>query len=103
MLNIPIPDQFQSFVEQQATDAGFPNVSGYVLHLIQQEQQRVSDVDQPLNHSVDRKTDPILLMQLPLADRRQVLATQAAVMATHYEQDNAWRDLMAGEFIEYLN
>jgi hypothetical protein len=99
MLNIPIPDQLQSFVEQQALDAGFPSVSGYVLHLIQQEQQRlaVSTVDQPF----DRESDPILLMQLPLADRRQVLATQAAAMAAHYEQDNDWREFTAGEFIRY--
>jgi hypothetical protein len=74
MLNIPIPDHLQSLVEQQATDAGFSSVSSYVLHLIQQEQQRitVSAVDQPC----DRETDPIASMQLPLADRRQVLVTR---------------------------
>jgi hypothetical protein len=99
MLNIAIPDPLQSFVEQQATDAGL-NVSGYVLDLIHREQQRVGmrGIDQPM---IDRETDPILLMKLPLADRRKILAAQADVMAVHYEQDHDWREFMAGDFIDY--
>jgi hypothetical protein len=67
------------------------------LHYVESLKQRIamSEIDQPC----DRKTDPIVLMQLPLADRRQALAAQAAVMATHYEQDNDWREFTAGDFM----
>jgi hypothetical protein len=99
MLNIPLPDQLQSFVDQQAIDTGFPNASGYVLHLIEKEQQRleVGKVDQ----SIDRETDPAFLMTLPLPDRRRILAAQADGMVAHYEQDHDWREFTAGDFIDY--
>jgi hypothetical protein len=60
------------------------------LHYVESLKQRIamSEIDQPC----DRKTDPIVLMQLPLA-------AQAAVMATHYEQDNDWREFTAGDFM----
>jgi hypothetical protein len=59
------------------------------LHYVEYLKQRIAtnEVDQPF----DRETDPIVLMQLPLTDRRQVLAAQAAVIADHYEQDNDWQ------------
>jgi hypothetical protein len=69
------------------------------LHYVEYLKQRIamSEVDQPF----DRETDQIVLMQLPLADRRQALPAQAAVIATHYEQDNDWREFTAGDFIDY--
>jgi hypothetical protein len=65
MLNIRIPDQLQSFVEQQAIDTGFPSASGYVLHLIEKEQRRLKV---GMDQSIDRETDPVFLMTLPLAE-----------------------------------
>jgi hypothetical protein len=93
MLNIPIPDQLQSFVEQQAIDTGFPSARDYVLHLIEKEQRRL---EVGIDRSIDRETDPVFLMTLPLADRRRILAAQADLMVAHYEQDTEWREFMGG-------
>jgi antitoxin ParD1/3/4 len=46
MVNISLPDQIQSFLDQQATAAGFSNTSEYVYHLILQEQERLSQQEQ---------------------------------------------------------
>jgi hypothetical protein len=92
MLNIPLPDQLQSFVEQQAIDTGFPSARDYVLHLIEKEQRRL---EVGIDRSIDRETDPVFLMTLPLADRRRILAAQADLMVAHYEQDNDWHEFMA--------
>jgi hypothetical protein len=93
MLNTPLPDQLQSFVEQQAMDTGFTSASGYVLHLIEKEQKRL---EVGIDQSIDRETDPVFLMTMPLADRRRILAAQADLMVAHYEQDNNWREFMGG-------
>jgi hypothetical protein len=55
------------------------------LHYVEYLKQRIamSELDQPS----DRETNPIVLMQLPLADRQMVPA-RAVVMANHYEKDN---------------
>lgn len=36
----------------------------------------------------------------PLAERRVILAMQAKEMATHYQDSNDWRELMAGDIID---
>jgi hypothetical protein len=55
------------------------------LHYVEYLKQRIamSELYQPS----DRETNPIVLMQLPLADRQMVPA-RAVVMANHYEKDN---------------
>lgn len=40
-------------------------------------------------------------MKLPLEKRRQILAEQAKKLAAHYEQDSEWRELQAGDIVEY--
>jgi antitoxin ParD1/3/4 len=42
MLNISLPDQVQTFVEEQAIAAGFNSANEYVYHLILREQERVA-------------------------------------------------------------
>lgn len=42
MLNISLPDQVQTFVEEQAIAAGFNSANEYVYHLIVQEQARIA-------------------------------------------------------------
>jgi antitoxin ParD1/3/4 len=41
MLNISLPDQVQTFVEEQAIAAGFTSANEYVHHLILREQERI--------------------------------------------------------------
>ncbi|MGI0492157.1 ribbon-helix-helix domain-containing protein [Alkalinema pantanalense CENA528] len=42
MLNISLPDQVQTFVEEQAIAAGFNSANEYIYHLILREQERVA-------------------------------------------------------------
>lgn len=42
MLNISLPDQVQTFVEEQAIAAGFNSANDYVYHLIVREQERIA-------------------------------------------------------------
>ncbi|MEM6614522.1 MAG: type II toxin-antitoxin system ParD family antitoxin [Cyanobacteria bacterium P01_C01_bin.72] len=46
MLNISLPDQIQSFVEEQAKAAGFSSTDDYVYQLVLQEQTRLAQQDQ---------------------------------------------------------
>ncbi len=47
--------------------------------------------------TIERKA----FMKLPLEERRRLLAQRAEKLAEHYEQDSEWRDLEAGEIVEY--
>lgn len=40
-------------------------------------------------------------MKLPLEERRRLMAEQAEKLSSHYEQDTGWRELGAGDFVEY--
>ncbi|MEG4968842.1 DUF433 domain-containing protein [Microcoleus sp. B6-A1] len=40
-------------------------------------------------------------MQLPLEERRNILAKQAEVMLQHYQEDREWQELEAGDLIDY--
>ncbi len=40
-------------------------------------------------------------MKLPLEERRRILSEQAEKMAPHYEQDREWKELQAGDLVEY--
>jgi hypothetical protein len=82
MLNISIPAKIQSFVEQQAHDAGFTDASDYVVYLIQQEQKRLELFQ---DQRPSDEFDPLELMKLPLPERNRILAAQADVMLAHYQ------------------
>jgi hypothetical protein len=40
-------------------------------------------------------------LKLPLAERRRILAEQAEAMQAHYQQNPEWKELMAGDIVEY--
>ena len=40
-------------------------------------------------------------MQLPLEERRNILAKQAELMLQHYQEDREWQELEAGDLIDY--
>jgi acyl-CoA reductase-like NAD-dependent aldehyde dehydrogenase len=40
-------------------------------------------------------------LQLTQVERRRILAEQAEHLRDHYEQDSEWRDLEAGDLVEY--
>ena len=51
---------------------------------------------QPLSLSERRA-----FMKLPLSERRQILASQAEEMFEHYQNSPQWRELQAGDIIDY--
>jgi hypothetical protein len=36
-----------------------------------------------------------------MAERRQILESQAEIMISHYQQDAEWQELMTGDIIDY--
>jgi len=46
MLNISLPEQIQSFVEEQAKALGYDSTNEYVYQLIMREQERVAQQEQ---------------------------------------------------------
>lgn len=40
-------------------------------------------------------------MKLPLEERRKILAEQMEKMMDHYKQDSEWKELQAGDLVEY--
>ena len=48
-----------------------------------------------------RKKSRRSLLKMPLEQRRQILAQQAEKMVEHYQQNPEWKELGAGDIIEY--
>ncbi|MGK7897727.1 MAG: hypothetical protein AB4372_29945 [Xenococcus sp. (in: cyanobacteria)] len=40
-------------------------------------------------------------LKLPIAERRRILAQQAAELSEHYQKDTEWREWVEGDIIEY--
>lgn len=40
-------------------------------------------------------------MRLPISERRHRLSQQASAMVEHYQQDQEWQELLAGDIIDY--
>lgn len=54
------------------------------------------EMEQPLS-LIERRA----FMNLPLEERRRILAEQAKKMVSHYAQDSEWKDFQGGDIIEY--
>jgi hypothetical protein len=50
-----------------------------------------------------RKISRRSLLKMPLEQRRQILAQQAEKMVEHYQQNPEWKELGAGDILEYHN
>lgn len=50
-----------------------------------------------------RKTSRRSLLKMPLEQRRQILSQQAEKMVEHYQQNPEWKELGAGDILEYHN
>jgi hypothetical protein len=50
-----------------------------------------------------RKKSRRSLLKMSLEQRRQILAQQAEKMVEHYQQNPEWKELGAGDIIEYHN
>ena len=50
-----------------------------------------------------RKNSRRSLLKMSLEQRRQILAQQAEKMVEHYQQNPEWKELGAGDILEYHN
>ncbi len=53
MLNISLPESIQAFIEEQVTKGGYSNPNDYILHLIHQEQVKITQVESLLLEGLD--------------------------------------------------
>lgn len=67
------------------------SVNEAIVHLIEQLP------DATVNTLEQRKA----FLRLPIAERHRILAEQANAIAFHYEQDTEWKELQAGDIVEY--
>ena len=55
-------------------------------------------VSKEQNLTLEQRLD---FLKLPIAERRQILESQAEEMLDHYQQETDWKDLMAGDIVDY--
>ncbi len=66
----------------------------------QEIEQTIAAAPQP-EHSTLTLHQRRAFMKLPISERRQILEKQAEVMLEHYETSQEWRELEAGDIIDY--
>lgn len=77
-----------------------------VLHAFAEEALTAEEAEQILGEPMASK-EPLSLVErraflkLPPEERRRMLAEQAQKMVSHYREDLGWRELQAGDFVEY--
>ncbi len=54
--------------------------------------------DRAQNLSLDQRQ---AFLKLPIAQRRQILQSQAEAMVDHYQEYSEWQELMSGDIIDY--
>ena len=64
--------------------------------ILQHQQSQVKEEEQSL--TIEQRLD---FLKLPIAERRQILESQAEEILTHYQQETDWKDLMAGDIVDY--
>lgn len=64
--------------------------------ILQHQQSQVKEEEQSL--TIEQRLD---FLKLPIAERRQILESQAEEILTHYQQETDWKDLMADDIVDY--
>lgn len=57
-----------------------------------------SPVSEEQSLTLEQRID---FLKLPIAERRQILESQAEEMIGHYQQETDWKELMVGDIIDY--
>jgi predicted DNA-binding antitoxin AbrB/MazE fold protein len=69
---------------------------------LQQKTPKELPSEQPLEMSTSNNDlSRWEFMQLPLAERRTILAKQAEQMLPYYQEDKEWQELETGDLIDY--
>ena len=64
--------------------------------ILQHQQGQVREEEQ--NLTLEQRLN---FLKLPIAERRQILESQAEEMLGHYQQETDWQELMVGDIIDY--
>ena len=81
-----------------------------MTQLLEQAFVAISALSQPeqdaIAHDIlqkikSRKISRRTLLKMPLESRRQILAKQAEQMLEHYQQNTEWKEIGAGDILEY--
>ena len=64
--------------------------------ILQHQQGKVREEEQ--NLTLEQRLN---FLKLPIAERRQILESQAEEMLGHYQQETDWQELMVGDIIDY--
>lgn len=56
---------------------------------------------QKLEEDSTTLADRYAFLKKPLAVRRKIMTSQAEALETHYVENSEWRELMAGDIVEY--
>ncbi len=64
------------------------------------------EAEKLINQKLDEKGAPASLrrrsfLKLPIEERRRIMQEQADQIQKHYEQDQSWRDVQAGDVLDY--
>ncbi|WP_236721461.1 hypothetical protein [Trichormus sp. NMC-1] len=56
-----------------------------------------ANIDELKEQNISRRE----LMKLPIEERQKILAAQSDLMLEHYQQNQEWQELEAGDLIDY--
>ena len=87
--------------DEEQWNLSFQNTQQSLIMAAQRAKQEISEGKaQPLDIDIDLEIPTIAdypsrreFMQLPLEERRNILAKQAEVMLQHYQKDRQWQEL----------
>ncbi len=88
--------EYRSLVETLYLLSNPANRDRLYQGILQHQQGQVREEEQSL--TLEQRLD---FLKLPIAERRQILEGQAEEMIAHYQQETDWKDLMAGDIIDY--
>jgi|AGSF01.1.fsa_nt_gi hypothetical protein len=95
--------------DEEQWNVSFQNTEQSLIVAAQRAKQEISaGKAQPLDIDIGLEIPTLAdypsrreFMQLPLEERRNILARQAEVMLQHYQEDREWQELEAGDLIDY--
>lgn len=92
-ITLNLPSEIESSLEMRAAERGLP-LEIYLERFLEHAfSTKLSDPE----GGFDRRS----FLKLPLAERRNIIASQAERMAPYYEQNSEWKEWLGGDLVEY--
>jgi|GEM_PF-871628 len=88
--------EYSSLVETLYLLSNSANRDRLYQGILQHQQGQVKEEEQSL--TIEQRLN---FLKLPIAERRQILESQAEEILAHYQQETEWQELMVGDIIDY--